>query len=198
LTFNAFDTKEKGPYFQAGVRSVTETNVYEGVLVTLRQIIRAIDLHSRRLVHDHGLTGPQLVLIRELGRADVLSVGELARRVSLSQGTVTGVLDRLEKRGLVERSRSDSDRRRVLVRLTEAGFSVLGEAPSLLQDEFVARFQMLAAWEQTLILSSLQRVASMMGAEDLEAESLLVVEPLREQAQEAVEFMPSGSDRTEG
>jgi DNA-binding MarR family transcriptional regulator len=133
-----------------------------------------------------------------LGRADVLSVGELARRVSLSQGTVTGVLDRLEKRGLVERSRSDSDRRRVLVRLTEAGFSVLGEAPSLLQDEFVARFQMLAAWEQTLILSSLQRVASMMGAEDLEAESLLVVEPLREQAQEAVEFMPSGSDRTEG
>jgi DNA-binding MarR family transcriptional regulator len=177
---------------------VTEANVYEGVLVTLRQIIRAIDLHSRRLVHDHGLTGPQLVLIRELGRADVLSVGELARRVSLSQGTVTGVLDRLEKRGLVERSRSDSDRRRVLVRLTEAGFSVLGEAPSLLQDEFVARFQMLAAWEQTLILSSLQRVASMMGAEDLEAESLLVVEPLREQAQEAVEFMPSGSDRTEG
>jgi DNA-binding MarR family transcriptional regulator len=177
---------------------VTEANVYEGVLVTLRQIMRAIDLHSRRLVHDHGLTGPQLVLIRELGRADVLSVGELARRVSLSQGTVTGVLDRLEKRGLVERSRSDSDRRRVLVRLTEAGFSVLGEAPSLLQDEFVARFQMLAAWEQTLILSSLQRVASMMGAEDLEAESLLVVEPLREQAQEAVEFMPSGSDRTEG
>ena len=167
-------------------------SVHEEVLVTLRQIIRGIDLHSRRLVQEHGLTGPQLVLLRAIGSVREISLGELARQVSLSQGTVTGVADRLEGRGLIVRTRSEADRRRVLVRLTEAGFSVLAEAPSLLQDEFVACFRKLAPWEQTLILSSLQRVASMMGAEGLEAESLLVQEPLREPAQEAVEFMPSG------
>jgi len=164
--------------------------VCEDVLVTLRQIIRAIDLHSRRLVQDHGLTGPQLVLLKALGH-DELSSGELARRVSLSQGTVTGVLDRLERRGLIVRARSEEDRRRVIVRLTEAGVSVLAEAPSLLQDQFVAGFERLADWEQTLILSSLERVAAMMGAGDLEVEGLLVGEPLREPAQETVEVMPS-------
>jgi hypothetical protein len=88
---------------------------------------------------------------------------------------------------------SRADRRRVLVRLTEAGFSVLAEAPSLLQDQFVERFRKLADWEQTLILSSLQRVSSMMGADALDVEGLLGEEPLREQAQETVEFMPSGT-----
>lgn len=166
--------------------------VHEDVLVTLRQIIRGIDLHSRRLVQEHGLTGPQLVLLKAIARNRDPSVGLLAREVSLSQGTVTGVLDRLERRRLISRTRALSDRRRVLVRLTEAGISVLEEAPSLLQEQFVARFQKLADWEQTLILSSLQRVASMMDAEDLDAEGLLAVEPLREGAQEAVEFMPSG------
>jgi len=165
--------------------------------VTLRSIIRGIDLHSRRLVHDHGLTGPQLVLLKAVGRIGEPTAGELARRVSLSQGTVTGVLDRLERRGLILRMRCEADRRRVLVRLTEAGVSVLDEAPSLLQDEFVARFQQLANWEQTLILSSLQRVAAMMGAEDLAADSILVAEPLREPTHELVEFMPSGEYVTE-
>lgn len=169
------------------------SRVYEDVLVTLRQIIRAIDLHSRKLVQDHGLTGPQLVLLKAVGRGKDLPAGELARQVSLSQGTVTGVLDRLERRGLIVRMRSRADRRRVLVRLTEAGFSVLAEAPSLLQDQFVERFRKLADWEQTLILSSLQRVSSMMGADALDVEGLLVEEPLREQAQETVEFMPSGT-----
>lgn len=167
-------------------------HVHEDVLVTLRQIIRGIDLHSRKLVQEHGLTGPQLVLLKAIARNADASVGLLAREVSLSQGTVTGVLDRLERRGLISRTRSFSDRRRVQVRLSEAGLSVLAEAPSLLQDQFVARFQKLADWEQSLILSSLQRVASMMDAQGLEAEGLLAGEPLREGAQEAVEFMPSG------
>jgi DNA-binding MarR family transcriptional regulator len=166
-------------------------NICEDVLLSLRQIIRAVDLHSRRLVHDHGLTGPQLLLLRALERLGEVPVGELARDVSLSHATVTGVLDRLEKRGLVQRERSVEDKRKVLVSTTESGLVLLSDAPSLLQEQFIARFQNLEAWEQTLILSSVQRIAAMMQAEELEVESMLEDVPFSEATKESVDVMPS-------
>ena len=49
---------------------MSRQGTYEEVMLLLRQIVRAIDLHSRRLVHDYGLTGPQLLLLRALERLD--------------------------------------------------------------------------------------------------------------------------------
>lgn len=170
----------------------------EEVLVTLRQIIRRIDLYSKRLVQIYGLTGPQLVLLKELGRAEEMPVGHLARRIDLSNGTVTRILDRLERRGLVTRIRSAADRRRVMVSITETGIVALASAPALLQEQFIARFQKLAAWERTQILSSLQRVAAMMDAEGLDASSTLIEEPLTEALQQSVEAMPMAGDASRG
>jgi DNA-binding MarR family transcriptional regulator len=171
---------------------------HEEVLVTLRQIIRRIDLHSRRLVQMHGLTGPQLIILKELGRAEEMPVGQLARLINLSHPTVTTILDRLEKRGLISRNRSAADKRRVMVSITEPGISVLGGAPSLVQEQFARRFDRLEKWEQTLILSSLQRVAAMMDAEGLDASSALIGEPLAASTQGAVEAMPIAPDVSRG
>ena len=148
--------------------------VHEEVLAVLRQIIRRIDLHSKKLVQQHGLTGPQLIILRELGRAEEMPVGQLARMIDLSHATVTSILDRLEKRGLVSRNRSTVDKRRVMVGITEPGNTVLAGAPSLLQEQFVEQFQRLDTWEKTLILSSLQRVAAMMDAQKLDASIALI------------------------
>ena len=165
---------------------MTHSAIHEAVLVTIRQIIRRIDLYSKKLEQVYGLTGPQLLLLKELGKVEEVPVGHLARQVRLSHPTVTGILDRLEKRGLVLRTRSAADKRRVLVSIAEPGIAVLAGAPSLLQEQFVGRFQKLQPWEQTLILSSLQRVAAMMGAEDLDASTILFGEPLPESAHEAI------------
>jgi DNA-binding MarR family transcriptional regulator len=168
---------------------MTNANLSEQVLIALRQIIRAVDIHSRKLVQQHGLTGPQLVVLRALARLAETPVGKLAEEVSLSHATVTGVVDRLEKQGLVQRARSDEDRRRVLVTITQAGQETLKAAPPLLQEEFVTEFLKLRDWEQSLILSSLQRVADMMQAKGLEAESVLEYEPLPVAAKETVDIM---------
>ena len=149
-------------------------DVCEQVLVSLRRIIRAIDLHSRLLLDRHGLTGPQLVVLKALLGLGEASVGDLARRVHLSQATATGVLTRLEKRGLITRTRSDVDRRRILVRGTPAAEEMLRNAPTLLQEQFLRRFGQLQEWEKTLILSSLQRIVAMMEAETLDATPMLV------------------------
>ena len=143
------------------------------VLVTLRQIIRAIDLRSKKLERESGLTGPQLLIMQAIGAAQTISPGTLAKSVSLSQATVTTILDRLEKRYLVLRMRSSDDKRKVAVSLTQEGEELLQQAPNLMQEDFIKAFEELKEWEQTQILSSLQRVAAMMNAEGLDAAPLI-------------------------
>lgn len=155
-----------------------ETDHCEQVLMALRRITRAIDLHSRRLVQSHGLTGPQALLLKSLLDGGETSVGALAQRISLSQATVTDILNRLEKSGLVRRVRSDIDRRRVHVEATEACDRLLENSPPLLQEQFAERFDALEEWEQTLMLSTLQRVATMMDARDLSVSPVLTPGPV--------------------
>jgi DNA-binding MarR family transcriptional regulator len=141
--------------------------------VALRRVIRAVDLHSRALVRSHGLTAPQALVLKEVVAARELAVGALAQRVSLSHATITDILNRLERRALVVRSRSEMDRRRVLVRATPAAEQTLERAPPLLQESFASRFAQLADWEQTQLLASLQRIAAMMDAERIDAAPVL-------------------------
>lgn len=148
-------------------------NLPEQMLVALRRVMRAVDLHSRKLMQSHGLTGPQALVLQEAVKGTGISAGELAGRVSLSQATVTDIVSRLEQRGLLSRQRSSEDRRRVLIQTTAAGREVIATAPPLLQETFVRRFVELRSWEQMLLLSSLQRIAELMDAEGLDAAPLL-------------------------
>ncbi len=146
---------------------------YDQVLICLRQIIRAIDLHSKRLERESGLTGPQLLVMRQIATHGELTAGVVAREISLSQATVTSVIDRLERRRLLKRQRSQDDKRKVLLSLTPEGEALVAQAPALMQESFIRAFNRLEDWEQTLILSSLQRVADMMNATGLDAAPLL-------------------------
>jgi len=153
-------------------------SVCDQVMISLRRIIQSIDLHSRYLVKRVGLTGPQLVILQEVSKTGEISTGEIARAISLSQATVTGILERLEKRNLITRHRSDIDRRRVMVRITPRGEALLDEAPPLMQESFVDEFSHLGDWEQSMILSALQRLVSMMDARSLKAAAILTTGPI--------------------
>ncbi|CAG8999548.1 MAG: hypothetical protein CENE_01527 [Candidatus Celerinatantimonas neptuna] len=148
---------------------------HEEVLVAIRQIIRAIDLHSSRLSKEVGLTGPQLILMREIRDSTAEeTIRQMAKNTNMSQATATTILDRLERRGLVVRLRSQLDKRKVHAHLTDAGKELLSKAPLPLQDSFISRFQKLEDWEQLMLLSSVQRISSMMNAEHLDAVPMLV------------------------
>ena len=146
---------------------------WQEILISLRRIIRATDLQSKRVVKACGLTIPQVMLLRSIDELGDVTVKQLSRHISLSQATVTTILNRLEDRQLVERVRSTSDRRIVNARLTEKGQTVLVNTPPLLHEAFIERLESLEKWEQTQILSSLQHVASMTDAEELDAAPLL-------------------------
>lgn len=148
-------------------------NQIDQVLTSLRRVIRAIDLHSKQLVKTASVTGPQLRLLQMIRREGDATASELSEAMSLSQATVTSILDRLEDRGLLERIRSQTDKRKIHPRLTESGAHLLDQAPTPLQDSFVRKFDRLQSWEQHMIISSLQRVAEMMDAEDIDASPYL-------------------------
>ena len=93
--------------------------------------------------------------------------------MSLSQATVTTILDRLEKRQFAYRERSKSDKRKVHAHLTDRALEALDKAPTALQDRFSHKFAELDEWEQTMIISSLQRVAEMMNAGNIDAAPML-------------------------
>lgn len=145
------------------------------LLIALRKIIQAIDQHSISLKKKFGLTGPQLIILQSVLINDFLSVTQLSRNVSLSQATVTDITKRLEKKGYITRNRSQSDKRKTNIALTEKGTAVLKGVPPFLQEQFTDRFSKLESWEQLMIESSFERVVSMMSAEDIDASPMMII-----------------------
>ena len=119
----------------------------------------------------------------------VASTSQLAAGVSLSSATVTGILNRLQARGLIARTKSETDRRRTDVTPTDEGRLLADSVRSPLQDRFISQLHELAKWEQTQILTALQRVAFMMEAAELEASPVLVTGPVDATADETLEFL---------
>ncbi len=148
-------------------------NSIEAVLVALRRVIRATDLHSKHLAKTTGLTSPQILLLQTIRDQGEVTIGEIANEMSLSQATVTTIIDRLEKRGLVYRERSKTDKRKVHAHLTDEAIETLKSAPIPLQDQFARQYENLQDWEQAMIISSLQRVAKMMDAQHIDASPVL-------------------------
>ncbi len=148
-------------------------NDHDEILIALRRIIRAVDLRSKTLVKETGLTAPQLVVLQSLARSGPTKPSALSRDVSLSQPTVTAILDRLTTAGLVKRDRSDTDRRAVLAELTPEGEAAAARSPQLLQAGFIDAFHKLPSWEQHMLIASLQRIAELMNAETIDASPIL-------------------------
>ena len=84
---------------------------WNAVLMALRQIIRATDLQSKRMTKVCGLTIPQIMVLRGIEKLGDVTVKRVSQDISLSQATVTTILNRLEERQLIERVRSATDKR---------------------------------------------------------------------------------------
>ena len=146
---------------------------HQELLIALRKVIRAIDLHSKHLSKTSGLTSPQLLILLEIDKAPAINSSQVAKNVNLSTATVTSILDRLENKDLISRIRDSQDKRKVSLYLTENGKTILLKAPQALQENFINSFSNLAEWEQSQLLSSTERLADMMNANELDAAPLL-------------------------
>ncbi len=146
-------------------------------LISIRRILRATELHGKALRIATGLKTSQLLVLQALEEKPELTVGEITGHVHMAQASVTTLVARLEEMGLVTRTRGTSDKRKVYVKLTDAGHDILEQAPEALHHRFAEQFEPLDTWEKTMLVASLQRVASMLDASDIDAAPILQFGP---------------------
>jgi len=169
----------------------------ENILLSVRKIMRAIDMHSSYLARKYGLTSPQLICLKKLGEAAEMTPGALAREVHLSHATVTGIVSRLEKKALVQRTRSTADGRSFLISLTDSGISMIKSSPSMLQEQFLNELSKLKEWEKTMILSSLQRITSILDVESIEAAPIMTTGPVEAPVETITELLSTDINEEE-
>ena len=157
----------------------TNENRCRNLLISVRKIIQAIDIHSRMLNKKFGLTGPQLIVLQEISNHGSISITPLSKITSLSQATVTDITKRLEAKGYITRKKREDDKRSISLCLNERGEKIITNLPPLLQEKFTDRFSKMEEWEQMMILSAFDRVVNLMSADEIDASPLLVTGPIQ-------------------
>lgn len=137
-------------------------------LTAMRRILRATETNSKALLRDTGLTPSQLLVMRLIRDAGELTAGDIATRMGITQATTTGLIHKLERRGLIARQKGETDRRQVWLSLTLDGHSTLKQTPDVVHQRFEQRFSDLQDWEQSALISSLERIAEMLNVHELE------------------------------
>ena len=157
-------------------------NRSQHALIVLRQILRATENRARALSRQSGLTASQLLLLQTLEDEGECTATTIATRMGITQATTTSLVQKLESKGLVARKRGDTDRRKVWLTLSESGKQKLADAPDSLQELFSQRFEKLEDWEQMMLMANLERVASMLDAEEIDASPVLDIGALDREA----------------
>jgi len=139
------------------------------IMQSLRRIFRAIQQYSEEVLKEFGVTGPQLWALRTIYMEGQLSMGELSRKMYLHMSTVSGVVDRLEEKGYVERARGASDGRVVRISLTKAGKKLVQRGPEAAQGRLLHGLESLSPKEVQIIRSSLDKVVRLMEIQDTKA-----------------------------
>lgn len=140
------------------------------ILKQIRRLSRALDVQSRHIDRQVGLTLPQLIVLRALGEMGEVTSRALSARAGISPPTVVGILDKLEAKGLIERYRSQKDRRIVHAHLTARGRAALQSAPDPLGARISGGFNALSPQERAIVVSGLSLLGEM-AAVDADGQS---------------------------
>jgi DNA-binding MarR family transcriptional regulator len=144
-------------------------------LIALRRILRATDMYARDLAREAGLTAVQLRVLQIVAEKGRATPTELSSRMGVTMATVSSLIKKLEAKGLLTRRRSTTDRRQTDLEITPTGLTKVQAAPDALQQKYVKQFEGLEEWEQAMIVAVLERVASMLDAEEIDASPVLAV-----------------------
>lgn len=136
------------------------------IIRSIRKVIQGFSVHSKRQFRRSGLTMPQLMALRAIASADAKEVtaAYVSPRVQLSAATITGVLDRLERAGLITRKRTSSDRRKVCLAVTPKGRKELEKLSVSFQDRFAAKLADIKDADRKAVLKSLETLIGLIEA----------------------------------
>ena len=149
------------------LRQVTPDIAISEIMQSLRRIFKAIQDYSHKVSEEFGITGPQLWALKTISQNESLSLSDLGKRMYLHPSTITGVIDRLEKKRYVTRIRDQVDRRVIYVQLTAEGKRLAKRAPNPAQGKMIYGLKNLKRRELNLIYDSVQKLVKIMEAQNV-------------------------------
>jgi DNA-binding MarR family transcriptional regulator len=136
------------------------------VIDNLRRTVQALNESYKAAEKKTGLTSPQLWAVKLIASAAPIKVSELAKGMFLHPATVVGIVDRLEAKELVVRTRSTEDRRVVELDLTPQGKKLVANAPEAAQIMLVKGLEALSPKNLQLVAAGMEQLVGILGAED--------------------------------
>ena len=142
--------------------------VIKDIVGSIRKLVRAVYLDSQKMSRKFGLTGPQSVVLRLLLNKGSMSSADLSRLMYVTPSNMTGIIDRLEKKELVERKRKEGDRRVSMIILTEAGKSMSKNIPDPIEKKFIKQLSDLENEHVQLLAMAMNQILNLVDIEDIE------------------------------
>lgn len=154
------------------------------ILIKIRKIVRSIDIESKKIQKDHGVSIPQVLCLSFLHDSPGYQAtqSDIRKFLNLNPSTVSGIIDRLEKKGLLARLPKFGDKRVVTIALTSAGDRLLKGIPSLLHVQLAERLKELGDEELQDIEKGLNTLVTILDIDKVEASPMLTLDPNLENA----------------
>jgi len=142
------------------------------IVGAIRRLVRAVYLDTAKMSKQFGLTGPQSAVLRILVKKGPISSAELSRKLYVTPANITGIIDRLEKKGLVERTRKDGDRRIALITLTESGMNLGKTLPDPIENKLISELADLESGHVQMLGLAIKQILKLIDVKGIEATPL--------------------------
>jgi DNA-binding MarR family transcriptional regulator len=140
------------------------------VVHLMRRLMQAGERYTKELNKKFSVSAPQVASLLALLDDGPMSPSQIAKKIMVESSTVTGIIDRLEQKGFVVRTRISQDRRVITVELTEAGRRLAENAPPPIQQKIVKGLRKIDEAERAQIIQTLNRLTDMIDADDVDEE----------------------------
>ena len=134
---------------------------------SLRRVVHAVRIATRASERAFGLSTAQLFILRQLSAMSGQSLSDLAARTRTTQSSISEVVARLVRNGLVSRVPSSIDRRRAVLSLTAAGETILANAPETIQERLLRGFESLDQGTQRSLADNFESWLTASGLDDV-------------------------------
>ncbi len=154
---------------------------YLEILVKLRRVIRSINLENKKIEKEFGISIPQILVLQYLSSQPDYraSAKDIKAYIHLNASTVSGIVHRLEDKGLIARLPKAEDKRTSYVTLTAKGADLLKKSPTTLQEKLSGRLQKLSRKQITDLNKNIDLLVELMDAGEIEAAPLLAINEIK-------------------
>lgn len=141
------------------------------ILIQIRKIVRSINLESKKIEKEYGVSIPQVLCLQFLRQSKNYQAGqgEIRRFLNLNASTTTGIISRLEAKGLIARLPKSGDKRVVTIALTAKGDQLMEQMPALLHEKLKEKLENHSDNTIRSVQQSLELLVKILGIDNLEA-----------------------------